>query len=510
MNQTRSTASEDAPSQVQRKRLFIGACIALTATSVAFAVVGDVMGTLKEEFVLSNLEVGWIGGAALWGFAVSQLIFSPLVDNLGFRFLFRLAFLAHLLGVLMMILAPGFTALFLGALIIAIGNGLVEAAGNPLVVTLYPENKAVKLNQFHFLFPGGIALGGVAAFFLRQAGVGQLPFIADWQAILALVLIPTILYGFVLLFDVFPESENVQAGVTMKEMFKATFASPLFLLMLFAMFITASIELGPNRWIPAVLEAGLDFKGAGILVLAYINGIMAFLRYYASEPLVDRLSPTGLLLVSAVVSGIGLYLFSFAQSTVMAFATATIFAVGVCFFWPNMLGFVNERIPKSGALGLGVMGAAGMAFVGLVTTPMMGDIADRYVPNELPTQATVRVLEQTTETFPEKKAQVVPDRKPDVQTAIELSENVLKTYRAQGSLPGVETANAMRAVIGSGVESSVIDEAQSLLGPAENYGGRISFRYIAPFSILLILIFGMILYRDRKTGGYRVKDIHED
>ncbi len=510
MNQADAQSDRNELSYAHRQRLFVGGLIAMAATSVAFAVVGDVMGTLKEVFVLSNLEVGWIGGAAIWGFAVSQLIFSPLVDKVGFRFLFRLSFLGHLIGPLMMIFANGYTMLFLGAWIIAFANGLVEASGNPMVVTLFPKEKAVKLNKFHFLFPGGIALGGVTAFFLRQIGIGELGFIADWQAILALVLIPTAMYGFIMLFEEFPDSENVQAGVSIKEMFRVTFTSPFFLLMLFAMFITASIELGPNRWIPAVLESGLDFAGAGILVLAYINGIMALLRYYAAEPLVERFSPTGLLLISAVLGGLGLLLFSFAQTTLMAFLTATIFAVGVTFFWPNMLGVVNERIPKSGALGLGLMGAAGMAIVGLVTAPMMGDIADKYVPEKLPNQATVQVLETTIETFPEKKAQIVQDRRPDVQKAIDLSREVLNIYEQQGELPGVKTANALRAILGSHVTGDVVDKAGSLLGPAENYGGRMSFRYVAPLSIIIIIIFGILYYRDRKAGGYRIKEIHED
>src|SRR5690606_23038517 len=116
------------------------------------------------------------------------------------------------------------------------------------------------------------------------------------------------------------------------EMFRATFTSPLFLVMFFAMMITASLEMGPMRWIPSVLQAG---GIPGILVLVWISGLMALLRFKAA-PLVERLSPTGLLLASAVVSGVGLYLLSFAESIVAAFLVATVFAVGIAFFWPTM------------------------------------------------------------------------------------------------------------------------------------------------------------------------------
>ena len=272
-----------------------------------------------------------------------------------------------------MIFAGGFATLFAGALVISMANGLVEAACNPLVASLYPDNKTVKLNQFHVWFPGGIVLGGLASFGLDGAGI------TSWQIKVALILIPTVAYGVLLLGQRFPATEGVRSGVSMGEMFRATLTTPLMLLMLLCMAMTASIELGPGRWIPAVLEAG---GMAGILVLVYVNGIMAVMRYWAG-PVVHRLSPTGILLASAVISGAGLLWLSFGGSLASVFASATVFAVGVCYFWPTMLGFVSERVPRSGALGLGLMGTMGMAVVGLATSPLMGGIADRVTHEEL-------------------------------------------------------------------------------------------------------------------------------
>ena len=325
-----STGSGSTGSRpVDARRLFLGSCVALIATSVAFATIGAVMFALKGEFVLNNAQVGWIGGAAIWGFAVSQLVFAPLCDTLGMRTLVRMAFVCHLGGSLVMILAGGFATLFAGALVISMANGLIEAACNPLVAALYPDNKTVKLNQFHVWFPGGIVLGGLAAFGLDSAGIDA------WQIKIALILIPTIAYGVLLLGQRFPATEGVRSGVSMGEMFGATLGTPLMLLMLLCMAMTASIELGPGRWLPAVLEAG---GMAGILVLVYVNGIMAVMRFKAG-PVVHRLSPTGILVASALLSGVGLFWLSAGGSAASIFAAATVFALGVCYFWPTMLGF---------------------------------------------------------------------------------------------------------------------------------------------------------------------------
>lgn len=481
--------------QVDARRLFLGSCVALIATSVAFATIGAVMFALKGEFVLNNAQVGWIGGAALWGFAISQLVFAPLCDTLGMRTLVRMAFVCHLGGSLIMIFAGGFATLFAGALVISMANGLIEAACNPLVAALYPDNKTVKLNQFHVWFPGGIVLGGLAAFALDRVGIDA------WQIKIALILIPTIAYGVLLLGQRFPPTEGVRSGVSMGEMFRATLLTPLMLLMLLCTAMTASIELGPGRWLPAVLEAG---GMAGILVLVYVNGIMAVMRFKAGA-VVHRLSPTGILFLSAVVSGLGLFWLSAGGSAVSIFAAATVFALGVCYLWPTMLGFISERIPRSGALGLGLMGTVGMAVVGLVTSPWMGGIADRASHEILADDQTFVVLVEAGGALQSQSLRTPGPEGDDLRTALNLVTGVLTTFEEEDALPPLETANAMRAFIESGSTSPAVDRARSILGPAENHGGLVSFRYLVPLSVVLLVVFGLLYLNERRTGGYRAE-----
>lgn len=472
------------------RRLFRGSCVALVATSVAFATVAAVMFSLKGEFGLNNAQVGLVGGAALWGFAVSQLVFSPFCDTLGMRFLLRLAFAGHVAGTLVMIFAGGFWGLFAGALLVAMANGLVEAACNPLVAALYPENKTVKLNQFHVWFPGGIVLGGLAAHLLDETGLG------DWRAKLALVLVPALAYGVLLLGQRFPRTENVRSGVSMGEMFRAALATPLMLLMLACMALTASVELGPTRWVPAVLEAG---GMPGILVLVYISALMAVLRYFAG-PVVRRLSPTGVLSASAVLSGLGLLWMSAGGNAATAVAAATVFAVGVCYFWPTMLGVVSERAPKSGALGLGLMGTVGMAVVGLATAPLMGRIADRRAHELLPAPAAAAVLREARDVLEARSAEASGPEGGDARAALASVAGVLSMAEEDGERAPEGTAAALRSVVEAASPSDVAAQAQALLGPAEFAGGLLSFRYLAPVCAFLAVVFGALYARDRRTA----------
>lgn len=457
------------------------------------------MGSLKTEFLLSNAEVGLIGGAQLYGFAISQLILSPLCDTLGMKRLLQLAFIGHVVGTLTMIFASGFGMLYAGALLISMGNGAVEAACNPLVVALYPDNKSVKLNQFHVWFPGGIVIGGVLCFLFDQVGIGA------WQLKLALILIPAVIYAFLLFREEFPKTESTQAGVSMGESIKLTFTTPLMLLMLACMAITASSELGPNRWVPAVLESG---GMHGILVLVWINGLMAILRYNAGV-FVHKLSPTGILLVSSILTVIGLYWMSMAESFAMILASSTVFALGVCFFWPNMLGFVAERIPKTGAFGLGLMGAMGMAVVGLFTSPKMGTIADQYLHEQLQANSkqVIEVVGEVKSTFPALVDQAQGPIKEEVRGTLTDANEVQTAYEGSQKLPEGKTAGMLREVVAQGGTGDAATQAKAVLNPADNYGGRMAFRAIVPFTAILILVFGFLYYQDRKRGGYQAEKL---
>jgi hypothetical protein len=173
-----------------------------------------------------------------------------------------------------------------------------------------------------------------------------------------------------MLFEAYPPTEGVSAGVTVGESFKALFA-PIMLIMMPMMLLTASMELPPSSWVPSVLQSG---GVNGLLVFGFVFGIMGTLRLLAA-PVVRVLTPTGILLAGSILATLGLYLFSYAETTAMAFATAAIWAVGIAYFWPTMLGFVAEYVPRSGALGLAIMGGIGAASTA-ISQPLVGQMYD--------------------------------------------------------------------------------------------------------------------------------------
>lgn len=503
-------SERDRPS-IHRSRLFLGICLALIPTGASFGLVSNVLVQMKQEFILTNYQVGLIAGAALWGMAISLLVLGPLLEGFGLKNGARFAFAGHLVGLTLLISAvlrvgdpSAFWILMTGAAILAMGNGMIEVTGNPLVAALYPESKTTRLNYFHAFFPIGIIAGGLAGFALNSWGGG----FARWPYQLAVVYVPVLVYGYMVLLQPFPKTENAEAGVPVREMFRYTLTNPLFLLMLAMMAITTSLELGPMRWIPAVLEAvGMH----GILVLVWISGWMVVLRLLASG-FVERLSPPGMLLGASILTGGGLFLMSFVTGLWSALAAATVFAWGVAFFFPTMVGTVSERMPKTGSLGIVLTAGVGLGMAGAVGVPVMGKLADGYLAAELPRAETSALLESVQARFPEymARAQQTTDlsalgyRESEVRDALAATARALAERDRSGDVQNDATANALRAVVATAIPGEpLIGQANAILQPAEAMGGQKSFRYVAPAALVLIVMFGAMYVQDRRRGGYR-------
>jgi len=342
---------------VSRNRLFWLSCIALIVTSMTFALRAGMMGQLGTEFGLNKEQLGWMASMAFFGFPAATVLGGLLYNSIGPKNIMILAFIGHVIGLIMTIMAGGFWGLLLSTFFVGFANGSVEAGANPLIADLYPENRTTMLNKFHVWFPGGLVIGALAGFFIQKYLGGDGP---TWKLEIAIMLIPTLIYGYMTFTTKFPD---IQADSTLKTdtmaNIKALFA-PLFIVMCVLMTITATTELGTNQWVGPLLES----TGAkALIVLAMVSFIMAVGRFFAG-PLVHALNPTGVLLFSAIFSALGIYLLSIATGN-MVYLAAIVFAVGVCYFWPTMVGFVSEYLPETGALGLSIIGGIGMMGAGM-------------------------------------------------------------------------------------------------------------------------------------------------
>jgi MFS family permease len=364
---------------IKKTQLFNASCVALVVTALAFATRGSFVQAWATEFNLTHTEVGWIVGTAFWGFTLAMFFGGPLVDIIGIGRIISIAFFCHVAGIILTIIATGFWSLFISTLLIGIANGSVEAACNPLITSMYTDQKTRRLNRFHAWFPTGIVIGGLAVYMFNKIGL------LDWRYAMGIMLLPTFAYGYLFLNKEFPKTERVVSGFSYNDMLKAC-VSPLFIFMALCMILTAGTELGTNQWIAALLA---NVSSNPILLLVWISGIMALSRQFGGS-LIHNMKSTVVLLTSSILAFIGCILMGY-TSGAMVFVSAGIFALGVAFFWPSMLGFVSENVPKSGALGLGIMGGIGF-LGGAIAQPVLGAIFDAQTAAAIPAGQMVEAL----------------------------------------------------------------------------------------------------------------------
>ncbi|MCB0494140.1 MAG: MFS transporter [Cyclobacteriaceae bacterium] len=399
-------------------KLFWACFIALVTTSFGFILRALTLPQWGEEFNLTNTQIGEIAGVGLWPFAISIVLFSLIVDRIGYKNTMIFGFVCHVLSAVLTYFASGYWSLYIATFLVAIGNGTVEAVVNPVVATMFPRQKTKWLNILHAGWPGGLVLGGIMALLLGDE--------ASWKFKMILILLPTMAYGVMMFFREFPINERVKAGVSYMEMLKEvgglgalivntlivfqigtifnwpfylsiiiilvitglytyyvrSMGQPIFILLILLMVPLAITELGTDSWISELMAP--EMRNIGIQagwILVYTSAIMMVLRLF-SGVIVHRILPLNLLAVSSAVACFGLLLFS-VSTGIMVLVAATLFAFGKTFFWPTMLAIVSERFPKGGALTLNITGGVGMMAAGVLGAVILGFVQDESINRKL-------------------------------------------------------------------------------------------------------------------------------
>jgi len=370
------------------QRLLWAGFMAILAAGVGFSVRGGILGQWAEQYGFTMTELGLITGGGLVGFGVIILISSFIADAVGYGRLMWIAFLTHLVSAILTLAAgwafeaggkpAAFQCLYWGMFLFAVGNGVCEAVVNPLVASLFPRNKAHYLNILHAGWPGGLIVGGLLSYFMA-GGDGEKPI--AWQIQMSFFLVPVVFYGLMILGQRFPASEATSAGVSSGKMFSYLF-HPLMIVMLVIQALVGYVELGTDSWISKITGAIMASPQYGLLLFVYTSGLMFALRFFAG-PIVEKISPLGLLAVSALLGFIGLQLLGSATSILMCVIAATVYAFGKTFLWPTMLAVVSERFPQGGAITIGAMGGIGMLSAGLLGGPGIGFKQDFYASKQL-------------------------------------------------------------------------------------------------------------------------------
>lgn len=513
---TSSSVAYDAPSGdgVNQRAIFFASFMTLVAAGMGFSIFGGVLVDVGTQFGFTKSDLGAITGGGLAGFGLTIIFFSFFADRVGYKPLLLGAFLLHILSVVMRLSAtPIFEAsgkdaayqmLYWGAFVFSLGNGLCEAAINPLTATLYPRNKTHYLNILHAGWPLGLVIGGMINFLF--AGPTASVTHVRWEILLGLYALPALYYGFVVLTNRFPISEAKAAGLSVGQMISHVFA-PLLLFLFLIHAMIGYVELGTDGWIQNILNPIIGNKA--FLLFVYTSLLMFILRFFAG-PIVHRINPLGLLFISAVFGAVGLYWLGTVNTVAMAFAAATVFALGKTFYWPTMLGVIGERFPKAGAIAMGLSGGIGMLSAGFLGGPGIGYTQDNQATAQLQNvnpEAYARVKSEQTNRFlffppvqglDQAKVAVIADKGKTLAEDLAFAQKVGKDD------PNLRKLNDWY----QNVEQPHVEADQAQVVGANTDGGRQALKITALVPAAMAVCYLLLVFYFMAKGGY--KAVHLD
>ena len=374
-----------AESEAKQKLLFWGCFIALVTTAFGFITRMFLVNVWSVEFNLDPAQAGRLQGVGVWPFAVSIIGFSLIIDKIGYKTSMVIAFLGHVIWAIMGVSAyfvsqggdteTAFQLLYWGSLILALGNGTVEAFINPVVATMFSREKTKWLNILHAGWPGGLVIAGVIVIFMGNS---------PWGVKVGIIAVPAVLYFLMLIPCKFPVHERVASGVSYRQMlsefgilgaiivgflvtlqlmdfftvgggtlsgaqkgifiaigaaivigfgaYTRSMGRPLMFILVLIMIPLATTEIGTDGWITGIMEGVFEMTPeevaasggeANVLMLndkAYAlhpgwvlvyTSVIMMVLRFFAGPIVHSLSPLGLLSISAVLAIVGLYTLSF-------------------------------------------------------------------------------------------------------------------------------------------------------------------------------------------------------
>ena len=518
---------EQVELSIKEKRiLFWASFLALAAAGFGFTFRVIEGGGYGSEFDLNAHQMGQIFGASLWPIAITMILFSLIVDKVGYKLPMFIACALQAVSAIGTATADSYNSLYMYAVCAGLGHGIVEAVINPVCAAVYPKEKTKMLTILHAAWPVGLMLAGLLIIASNAAFGG-----VSWQVHSLWMLLPVIAYGLMFIPCRFPVDERVAAGVSYSAMLKqvgflgAALASfmlvfeignqidaltswakpdnwfmmsvyiglgiglafgaavqslgkPLFFILCLLMIPVATAELGTDQHIKnmmtPVLE-GIDVNPSFAIVFSAF--IMMALRLYAGG-ILRLASPPTILAVSGILSAAGLIWLSGAAGWAI-FIAFVIYAVGQTFYWPCILGFVAERYPKGGALTLNTVSAIGLLSVGIIGGQLLSINYGKSIHSQLSdSNKAVAVASEEPKKFLWENTHIIEPAKA-------------KAYIA-------EQPEAERKDLTDTVER------------AEKQGGRDVLKYAAIYPIILVIAFGIIAIYFRTRGGYKPVELDQE
>jgi MFS family permease len=329
----------------RRNLVFAAACIGMILFGVVFLSLGSVNNMLAQRFQLDNNQIGTLTALLPLGILAGSLLFGPVVDRFGHKWLLIVCAVAVLVGLEGLAFAGSKTAVQFFVFLIGLGGGGLNGATNALAADVSEGERGARLSLLGVFFGiGALSMPSVLALLSRHYSLSAI--VAGMGAF---VLLP-IIYFLAIAFPPPKQTKEKSAPFAGFSMLR----DPIFLFAGLALAIQSGMEGMSNDWMTryfknVILAHNNAPEWQTLLALMAVTSAMVVSRLVLSW-LLKRVPSGRILFASIGLTAGGALLLMAVPRYEVALAAALLIGAGLAAAFPVVLSYIGDLYPaQSGA-----------------------------------------------------------------------------------------------------------------------------------------------------------------
>jgi FHS family L-fucose permease-like MFS transporter len=359
-----------------------------TPIFLAFLVMGfgDVSGPLtsqlQSDFALNNFQAGLVTFMAFIMFGLLSIPMGLYQDRKGRKHVLLMGLFAALVGMILPIIGnyESFILILGGLLFLGTGATMLQVAGNPIMRDVSPEGKYSRNLSFGQFVKAIGSLSGSLIPILAARYWGL-----DWKLLFPIYGGVMLLVVVILLVTRIDEKAISDKPATLKSCL-GLLKNPYVLLMVIGIFLYVGSEVSMSAKLPNFLEAKFDFdiKEKGLFgTLFFFLSLMT--GRFLGGVILNWLSPKRFLIITSILSILGIAGLFIASSQVLAFGFILVIGLGFANIFPLIFSITVDALPErsneiSGLMVTAIIGGAFVPILFGAVADMAGLMAGFIVP----------------------------------------------------------------------------------------------------------------------------------
>lgn len=319
-----------------RKQVFASACLGMFVFGIVMTVLGTILPLLIERFAVDKAVAGSSFTLLSVGILSGSLIFGPIVDRYGFKWLLVGCTALVLIGLEALAFAPSFDLLLVAVFVVGFGGGVINGGTNALVSDISAGERSAGLSLLGVFFGiGAFGVPFVLGFLMETYSFTVLTGAVGVPVLIAVLYFATVR---------FPTPKQPQGFPIAKG--AALTRDPALLLLGAILFLQSGLEITTGGWTSTFFqeELGVESRAAAFALSLFWVGVT--LSRLVLGGVLKRYDPANVLRICIGIAIAGSTLMIVSQAAWLGYTGIFLTGAGLAAGFPVALGFAGDLYPN--------------------------------------------------------------------------------------------------------------------------------------------------------------------